>query len=164
MPTPLSANRIFYIYLFPSVALQLFGCILFLRLSSAEKLVSCLNLLICSYLYLYRETQSAPAPRFWHPRRKGYPISYPGFLLEDFFLHCWKAFSLLECFWSTERKVQLSVSELMSIFVNRNQDSITISLDSLKGHDNDNISNPTHFFPTSPFVGSLFAKFLQGSF
>lgn len=70
MPTPLSANRIFYIYLFPSVVLQLFGCILFLRLSSAEKLVSCLNLLICSYLYVYRETQSALAP-ILAPKEKG---------------------------------------------------------------------------------------------
>lgn len=56
------------------------------------------------------------------------------------------------------------MSEVMSIFVNRNQDSIMISLDSLKGHDNDNISNSTHFFPTRPFADSLFAKFLQGSF
>lgn len=55
--------------------------------------------------FLLKGNSECTCPQILAPKAKGMSISYPGFLLEDFFLHFWKVFSLLESFWSTESQL-----------------------------------------------------------
>lgn len=77
------------------MVLQQFCSILFLSVSSAEELI---NINFNLFIPMLQKNPEYICTQILASKEKRMPISYPGFLLEDFFLCCCKASSSLEGF------------------------------------------------------------------
>lgn len=98
---------------FPSVVLQLFGCIF--KVTFYWEISVCLNLLICPCSKLYGEIQSSLPPDFGIQGKRVIPFpTQVSYWKISFFIL--RKLSPLEKLLEHRKVVQLGVSELMSIF------------------------------------------------